>query len=59
MIDEQLEIEQERQRDMRDEAKQGAKDHCRDNGRFHSKVWKYSPVVETYDAYTGETYYDY
>ena len=54
-----FETEQERQRDMRDEAKQAAKEHCAEQGRYETTMWKYAPVYETYDAYTGETHYDY
>ena len=59
MMDEKYEIEQERQRDMADEAKQAAKEICKERGRHELIGTTMLGGFKFYDNWTGETYYEY
>jgi len=59
MMDEKFEIEQERQRDMADEAKQAAKEICKERGRHELIGTTMLGGFKFYDNWTGKTYYEY
>jgi hypothetical protein len=58
-MDERFEIEQERQRDMADEAKQAARETCKEHGRHELMGTTMLGGFKFRDNWTGEIYYEY